>query len=599
MLPKSTKANDSPQDLSTATLLECLVDRAKKHDDTLALLTEALLKQQKQSTTKGRYNPWGLPLPKAVDLPRFQGPLSDADGVLTHLCRLQQVLRTHALLTPSDDVEVEEKHRMTVIELANNSIECAGLVSWVEQDGHCMETDGTTTWEAWSAAFKAKAMPAHWEFRISRTLFRLSFREVSPEAWRTFDNAVILHCSHLLSTSRYPSDSQIADLYRASCPEGLFLHLVGEPEFHVDDLDRLRTLISNHVDRIQHEHAASQSSRSTTKTTSDNVQLPHTISYYHDPAHALPYYLSPLGHQHPKCPTRTRTSTPKVHHLETELTAGDATSVYLTLAQTLPSADDGDGDAMYALFHPLLSISVPVPADDSLPNPSPKFLLDTGASTTFVDPKLAARLRWDVRKGTVRMRVRLAGGMAGPLVTDTVVGSFSLGGRMYSINGVVMDLHGTYDSILGLNFLAQHGLLADSDSLARLLKASSTDLVGLGMRESGMLVPPTATNSVSATAMLSNADTHTTQLPTCAAAESASLTDVLCHLQAEFHDIFCDDLGDVRNFPTISRTKSGIRFEINLKQGTTPHHSVPYHVPEALLPRVGTVGASLRSDSVR
>ncbi|OWZ26192.1 hypothetical protein C347_06836 [Cryptococcus neoformans AD2-60a] len=554
MPPKSTKADDSPQDLSTATLLECLIDRAKKHDDTLALLTEALLKQQKQSTTKDRYNPQGLPLPKAADLPRFQGPLGDADGVLTHLHRLQQVLRMHALLTPSDDMEVEEKRRMTVIELANNSIECAGLVGWVEQDGRRMETDGTMMWEAWSAAFKAKAMPAHWEFRISRTLFCLSFREVSPEAWRTFDNAVILHRSHLFGTSRYPSDSQIADLYRASCPEGLFLCLVGEPEFHVDDLDRLRTLISNHVDHIQHEHAASQSSRPTTKTTSDNVQLPHPISYYHDPAHALPYYLSPagryirevfrkenrcydcrkLGHQHPKCPTHTHTLTPKVHHLETELTAGNATLAYLTLAQTLPSADDGNSDAMCALFHPLLSISVPVPTDDSLPAPSPKFLLDTGVSTTFVDLKLAARLGWDVRRGTVRMQVRLAGGMVGPLVTDTVVGSFSLGGRMYSINGVAMDLHGTYD-----------------DSLARLLKAGSADLVGLGMRESGVPVPPTTTNSVSATATLSNADTHTThtthtiQLLTCAATESASLTDVLRHLQAEFHDVFCDDLGDV------------------------------------------------------
>ena len=159
---------------------------------------------------------------------------------------------------------------------------------------------------------------------------------------------------------------------------------------------------------------------------------------------------------------------------------------------------------------------------------------------------------------------------------------------MYSINGVAMDLHGTYDGILGLNFLARHGLLADSDSLAWLLKAGGADLVGLGMRESGAPVPPTTANSVSATATLSNADTHTThttQLPTCAAAESASLTDVLCRLQAEFHDVFCDDLGDVRNFPTISRTKSGIRFEINLKQGATPHHSVPYRVPEALLPR--------------
>ncbi|OXG75011.1 hypothetical protein C346_06915 [Cryptococcus neoformans D17-1] len=198
---------------------------------------------------------------------------------------------------------------------------------------------------------------------------------------------------------------------------------------------------------------------------------------------------------------------------------------------TLPSADDGNSDATCALFHPLLSISVPVPTDDSLPAPSPKFLLDTGVSTTFVDPKLAARLGWDVRRGTVWMQVRLAGGMAGPLVTDTVVGSFSLGGCMYSINGVAMDLHGTYD-----------------DSLARLLKAGSADLVGLGMRESGVPVPPTTMNSVSATATLSNADTHTThtiQLLTCAATESASLTDVLRHLQAEFHDVFCDDLGDV------------------------------------------------------
>lgn len=44
-------------------------------------------------------------------------------------------------------------------------------------------------------------------------------------------------------------------------------------------------------------------------------------------------------------------------------------------------------------------------------------------STTFVDPKLAARLGWDVRKGTVQMWVQLVGGMAGPLVTDTVIRS--------------------------------------------------------------------------------------------------------------------------------------------------------------------------------
>lgn len=90
---------------------------------------------------KDRYNPWGLPLPKAADLPCFQGPLSDADSVLTHLHRLQQVLCTHALLTPSDDMEVEEKCWMTVIELANNSIECenddmGGMVRCLQGQGY-------------------------------------------------------------------------------------------------------------------------------------------------------------------------------------------------------------------------------------------------------------------------------------------------------------------------------------------------------------------------------------------------------------------------------------------------------------------------------
>lgn len=117
--------------------------------------------------------------------------------------------------------------------------------------------------------------------------------------------------------------------------------------------------------------------------------------------------------------------------METELTAGNATSVYLMLAQTVPPADDDSHDATYALFHPLLSISIPVSADSHLSAPSPKFLLDTGVSTTFVDPKLAARLGWEVRKGLIQMRVHLAGGLAGPLVTDMVIRLFSLGGRMY------------------------------------------------------------------------------------------------------------------------------------------------------------------------
>ncbi|OWZ74545.1 hypothetical protein C365_06883 [Cryptococcus neoformans Bt85] len=109
-----------------------------------------------------------------------------------------------------------------------------------------------------------------------------------------------------------------------------------------------------------------------------------------DPMHALlegilPFYIQKvlvlgrydchkLGYQHSKCPTRTCATVPKANQLETELTAGNATLAYLMLAQTIPSADDGTGDMTYALFHPLLSILVPVPTDNSLPAPSPKFL---------------------------------------------------------------------------------------------------------------------------------------------------------------------------------------------------------------------------------
>lgn len=235
-------------------------------------------------------------LPKASDIPCFEGPLGDVDHALTHLHRLQQVLRMHGLLTPSDDEEVEERHCVTVIELANNSIECAGLIGWVEQGSCRMEANGITTWETWSAAFKAKAMLSNWEFCESHALFRLSFHEASSEGWKKFDNAVILHCAHLHGSRLYPTDQQLTSFYCVACPERLFLRLVDLPEFHINDLDTLCALISNHVKRIQHEDATSQiRSCPTNQATSNNVQLPHSMSYYHDPSHTLPYYLSPAG----------------------------------------------------------------------------------------------------------------------------------------------------------------------------------------------------------------------------------------------------------------------------------------------------------------
>ncbi|OWZ29975.1 hypothetical protein C347_04652 [Cryptococcus neoformans AD2-60a] len=272
-----------------------------------------------------------------------------------------------------------------------------------------MEEDGKSTWQDWSVAFKAKAMPSHWEYRESRTLFHLSLPEVSPNAWRKFDDAVILHRSHL--------------------------H-VDEPGFHSNDLDGLRVLIGNHIERIAHEDAASQHApRSiknpafSTSRSSDSAQLPQPVTYYHDPTHPLPYYRSPAGqyirdvfrrenrcfdccktgHKHAQCPSHTHHTPPKVNQLETELTAGDATSAYLALAQTIPSAAEPVQDSSYALFYPLLAISVPILADDLWPAHPIRLLIDTGASTTFVDPMLAARLGWSVKTGAVWMRVRLAG----------------------------------------------------------------------------------------------------------------------------------------------------------------------------------------------
>ncbi|KIR68335.1 hypothetical protein I314_00753 [Cryptococcus bacillisporus CA1873] len=268
----------------------------------LALLAELLAKQTKQSAFQERYMPQGIPHPKATNIPHFRGPLGDADSVLTHLRSLQQLLQSHALLTPMDDKEMEERRWATVIEIANNLLQCAGLIGWVECDGQSMEKDSMTTWDDWSAAFKAKAMPSHWEFHESRTLFRLSLHEVSPESWRKFDNAVILHCSHLYGTHLYPNNKQIADFYWAACPEHLFLHLVDKSEFQSDDLDTLCTLMSSHIDQIVHEDTASRTTHCTVKTplssapqSSDNAQLPHPVFYYHDPTHPLLYYRSLAG----------------------------------------------------------------------------------------------------------------------------------------------------------------------------------------------------------------------------------------------------------------------------------------------------------------
>ncbi|UOH83361.1 hypothetical protein LQV05_006088 [Cryptococcus neoformans] len=110
----------------------------------------------------------------------------------------------------------------------------------------------------------------------------------------------------------------------------------------------------------------------TSLQSTGRVQLSHPIAYYHEPSHPLPYNCMPAGcypgHQHPQCPIHTHQAKPKVKQLETELTAGDTTSAYLALAQTIPSAAEPIQDTSYALFHPLLAISILVAAITDTPS---------------------------------------------------------------------------------------------------------------------------------------------------------------------------------------------------------------------------------------
>ncbi|OXH32910.1 hypothetical protein J005_03127 [Cryptococcus neoformans] len=230
---------------------------------------------------------------------------------------------------------------------------------------------------------------------------------------------------------------------------------------------------------------------------------------------------------------------------------------------------------LYTLFHPPLVIQISAAADGrtSAAPPHPlRFLLDMGASTSFFDPSVVAKLGWKVRKDAVECTVWLAGGKPSLVVRDVTGGSFRVRNANFMVDGVVMALNGTYDGILGLNFCKRYGLLEQSPLLHRLLDSSGkvpmvNDVKPLVLRSTKLsaITPP---NSVSL-----------------GAAETASYADIIAQLKSEFAEVFCDKLGDVADFPSVTKTKSGVRFEIILKPNATPAHAAPYRVPETLLPR--------------
>ncbi|OXG17102.1 ubiquitin carboxyl-terminal hydrolase 48, partial [Cryptococcus neoformans Tu259-1] len=166
------------------------------------------------------YAPRGIVLPKASHVLVFTGPLNDASTVLHHADHLHNLLCTYSLLTPLDDPQQEENWRVSILEVTNNSVECAGLLAWVDNVGRMMETDGESNWDAWVAAFKDAALPLEWAVSEQRSLHRLQF--ATAHDWAAFDAQATQHRRNLMGTDRYPSDAQMALVYCAACPDSLY-----------------------------------------------------------------------------------------------------------------------------------------------------------------------------------------------------------------------------------------------------------------------------------------------------------------------------------------------------------------------------------------
>ncbi|KAE8538595.1 hypothetical protein D1P53_004957 [Cryptococcus gattii VGV] len=84
----------------------------------------------------------------------FTGPLNDVSTVLHHADHLHNLLHGYSLLMPLDYPQQEENRHVSILEAANNSVDCAGLLAWVDNISQMMETDGESNWDEWVAAFK-------------------------------------------------------------------------------------------------------------------------------------------------------------------------------------------------------------------------------------------------------------------------------------------------------------------------------------------------------------------------------------------------------------------------------------------------------------
>lgn len=180
--------------------------------------------------------------------------------------------------------------------------------------------------------------------------------------------------------------------------------------------------------------------------TPNSSTLPHPVSHYHDAKTPLPYYLSPagkyirevftkenrcndcrqVGHGYKTCPNRRSSARSFACPVDSHEVLIQELTSQLADHPNLGTHLDAEPD-LYALFHPPLVIQISAAADGrtSVAPPHPlRFLLNTGAGTSFFDPSVVAKLGWKVCKDAVEHTVRLAGGKPSPVVRDVTGGSF-------------------------------------------------------------------------------------------------------------------------------------------------------------------------------
>ncbi|KAE8539877.1 hypothetical protein D1P53_003814 [Cryptococcus gattii VGV] len=278
-------------------IITYLSEVVSQQQQTLQSTPVAQLAPVPQATTivTHDYAPQGIVLPKASHVPVFTGPLNDASTVLRHADHLHNLLRTYSLLMPLDDPQQEENRHVSILEVTNNSVDCAGLLAWVDNVGWMMETDGKSNWDEWVATFKDAALPLEWAVSEQRSLHHLQF--ATARDWPAFDTQATQHRCNLMGTDRYPSDAQMALVYRSACPDSLYPRVMTKWAYKSGSLHEIRTLLELEVSKyMADKHNSPTVSHAKVSVSMLNSSLPaHPVTYYHDPKNPLLYYLSPAG----------------------------------------------------------------------------------------------------------------------------------------------------------------------------------------------------------------------------------------------------------------------------------------------------------------